>query len=39
VRLDLLKKPGDRLVLVGGRDQLDDIRNCPPPTTQRLPDD
>jgi hypothetical protein len=29
-------EPGDRLVLVGGRDPLDDIRNCPPPTTQRL---
>jgi hypothetical protein len=25
-----------RLVLVGGRDPLDDIRNCPPPSTQRL---
>src|SRR5436190_1373586 len=29
-------EPGDRVVLVNGRDPLDDIRNCPPPVSQRL---
>jgi hypothetical protein len=28
--------PGDRLVLVGGRDSTDDIANCPAPEVQRL---
>ena len=27
---------GDRVVLVNGRDPLDEITNCPSPTTQRL---
>ncbi len=29
-------EPGDKVVLVNGRDPLDDIRNCPPPVSQRL---
>jgi len=29
-------EPGDKVVLVNGRDPLDDVRNCPQATSQRM---